>query len=416
MPPSTTGTNSPTSLDASPSIHGGTPSTPLIQMGTPVTSPRTGRATPLTPVPLTGPSVLPQRLFPDRQEKGKERVLDETEEEEEEEEPEEIQEEEEEDSTHELLKSILAKLQPQDQGKKKSRVKIAQDGARKTRPQHKKQTSDKGKVPVFKGTPSEDVRQWLRACEVMATISGWSEETTLTKMAQGMEGSAATWLYRQAPNTISTLRTFRRAIRETFSRLRTINDQKKAYVSARQQKGEDADIFASRVKDLAQSAGETSESLAVSIFVSGLRPELARCLEGTQFNTWDQALAKARKHERRLAMIQPHAAGVNVLAANNVMSTPTMTAQGDAPNPKRGRGRGQRAGFTVPQDGRQTHTPDGRPICFRCGEAGHISRGCFNTPLSGESGKTTAMPANPVTSSPATQPVPAQPGPTKSSN
>jgi len=239
----------------------------------------------------------------------------------------------------------------------------------------------------FAGAVSESAESYIRRFETIADIRDWTDEKKRLMLLLSFQGDALKWwshtrrlLEEDGPLTYNALK------QALLQRFETPNNDYFAMVElfeVQQKSDETVSAYAARVQDLGATAFpemtyEMRHKLLVVPFIKGLYlDEVRRPVFATRPNILAVAFRTAQTYETSLGTLNkpPH------------LITPAPLPQVNAfVGQDRRRPRFRMASAAIDQHTYQRgivrgvplnrFTPDGKPVCYQCGKAGHMAREC----------------------------------------
>ena len=224
----------------------------------------------------------------------------------------------------------------------------------------------------------ETIDDWLERFNLIATTCNWSPQYKMANLVMRLGGQAFAF-YQSCPASKRTnYDLLVEELRKRFTPVRIQSVQTSLFHERKQGKTESVDQYAQELRRLfsraypqsSQGSPETEamgKSVLASQFTAGLRPELKKNVAGSDLNSIDELLIKARFEEakqRDLAGIgqSKSLAGSEQNEPNNKQARPNSPSSSVSGNWRR-----DSKTYTKQYD---------PPKCFNCGGIGHLKRNC----------------------------------------
>jgi len=257
--------------------------------------------------------------------------------------------------------------------------------------------------PKFRGKRGENVNRWYRAVMYQGELEGMTQAEIFRKMKSLLVDDAREWVLNLPDEIRSNSTRFAAELQKEFG----VEDSRFLEVElkkCRQEEGETVREFMRRLKGIAADYPGCSEEHIRAQFEEGLRdPQVKREVLIHSSGRLEDVLAKAVRAEKALQYLQggdktKEKAFIVDRKAQDKKETPFQqqlremremieslqqevkglrggrSTQGGRPSLQSGRS-GQYPRQRLYRD-RRERDQEGRPICYRCKQAGHIARNC----------------------------------------
>ncbi len=219
--------------------------------------------------------------------------------------------------------------------------------------------------PVFRGSPQEDVVEWLFRFQQIAQLNQWNPEQQLRNIGMSFEGSAQKWHWNVMSRPVPPV-TFDALKEELLRAFKPVNYEDHLELKLRSRKQCVDESFNDYFHDVVYMCGKIDPGMTERSKVQ----HLMRGLPSATIKAIYRFITPASNANDLFAQVHVYLQGEAMAMRQEI----PPAAPPIGPPPSTSYHRQEKVA------NRNRWTPDGRPICNRCDEVGHVGRDCYSTP------------------------------------